>query len=377
LTRINLVAFATAYVVALAGPVIPALTGQGVTIGIASPASAQEVRIEDQRGRLIRLEAPAERVVAIPMPMASMIMALDGSSRRVVGMHPAARRSIQDGFLRRVFPEALSIPSDVTRGGMFNPNLESILQLRPSIVVQWTEPAELITALENARIPVVGLINSPPNQNVHARNMTIVGAVIGQSARTEMLLAEQRRMETQIESVVTTIPASERPRVLYLRSVQPSMNPAGPNTYQDFWIRLVGGRNVAGAPGLDSATINLEQVLAWNPQIIFLGAFDNSTPEDILSNPALQRLDAVRARRIYKLPHGGYRWDPGSHESHLGWQWAAMLMHPERFRFDLRRHVREAYQFLYRYDVAEMDIDEILQMPLNRASAGYDVFAPR
>ncbi len=357
----------------------------GVAAGLALPfaclapisVTAGEVRVEDQGGRTIRLGKPAERVVAIPMPMASVIMALDGSSRRVVGMHPSARQSIGEGFLRRVFPEALSIRADVTRGGMFNPNLESILQLRPSIVVQWTEPAELIASLENARIPVVGLINSPPSQEVHERNLTIIGAVIGQSKRADALLAAQRRVRAEIEEAAAAITPTARPRVLYLRSLRPSMNPAGSNTYQDFWIRLVGGRNVADAPGLDSATINLEQILAWNPQVIFLGAFDNSTPAEVLGNPALQRVEAIRDRRVYKLPHGGYRWDPGSHESHLGWQWAAMLMHPDRFHFDLRGHIREAYQFLYRYDVTDADIDEILQTPLNRASAGYDVFARR
>jgi len=353
--------------------------GLALALSCLGPLSvaAEEIRVQDQRGRMIRLEKPAERVVAIPMPMASVIMALDGSSRRVAGMHPSARLSIEEGFLRRVFPEALSIPADVTRGGMFNPNLESILQLRPDIVVQWTEPAELISSLENARISVVGLINSPPNQEVHERNLTIIGAVIGQSERTEALLAAQRGVRAEIEAIAAVIPPTERPRVLYLRSLRPSMNPAGSNTYQDFWIRLVGGRNVAEAPGLDSATINLEQVLAWNPQVIFLGAFDNSTPAEVLNNPALQRVDAVRNRRVYKLPHGGYRWDPGSHESHLGWQWAAMLMHPDRFHFDLRHRVRDAYQFLYRYDVTNADIDEILQMSLNRASTGYDVFAHR
>jgi iron complex transport system substrate-binding protein len=341
------------------------------------PANADEVQVEDQRGRLIRLKAPAERVVAIPMPMASVIMALDGSARRVVGMHPSARQSIEEGLLRRIFPEALSIRADVTRGGVFNPNLESILQLRPDIVVQWTEPAELISSLERARIPVVGLINSPPTQEIHGRNLIIIGAVIGQSERTKALLAAQQRIRTDVEAIAVSIPPSERPRVLYLRSLHPNMNPAGPNTYQDFWIRLVGGRNVAEAPGLDSATINLEQVVAWNPQVIFLGAFDNSTPADILGNPALRNVEAVRARRVYKLPHGGYRWDPGSHESHLGWQWSAMLIHPNRFQFDLRRQVRQTYQFLYRYEVTDTEIDEILQTSLNRASAGYDVFARR
>jgi iron complex transport system substrate-binding protein len=339
-------------------------------------AVAEEIRVKDQRGHIVRLARPAERVVAIPIPMASVVMALDGSSRRVVGMHPSARLSIEEGFLGRIFPEALSIRADITRGGMFSPNLESLLQLRPDAVIQWTEPAEAVNAVERARMTVVALTDSPTTQESQERNLTIVGEVIGQSARTAALLAEQRRVHAEISTITAALPDAARPRVLYLRSYRPVPSPAGRNTYQDFWMRLVGGRNVADTVGLHIA-INLEQVIVWNPQIIFIGAFDSVTPAEILGNPALERVDAVRHRRVYKLPHGGYRWDPASHESHLGWRWAAMLTHPERFHFDLRRHVREVYQSIYRYEPTDADIDGILQMPLNRASAGYDVFSRR
>src|SRR5262245_36757018 len=274
--------------------------------------------------------------------MASVVMALDGSSRRVVGMHPSSRQSIEQGFLRKVYPEALAIRADVTRGGMFTPNIESILELRPDVVIQWTEPADLIAALERARIKVVGLINDPPTQEVHQRNLTIVGAVIGRSERVDELLAGQKRVRAEIDAALGSLPPSERPRMLYLRSLRPALMPAGKTTYQDFWMGIAG-RNVAEFAGMNTA-INAEQIIAWNPQMIFLGAFDDSTPADILAIPALRGVDAVRDRRIYKLPHGGYRWDPGSHESQLTWQWVSMLAHPGRVRFDLRGNIRTHYR---------------------------------
>jgi iron complex transport system substrate-binding protein len=339
----------------------------------AHPAWAQ-IRVDDQRGRTIELPKPAERIVTIPIPMASVIMALDGSARRIVGMHPSARQSIQDGFLRRIFPEALSIQADVTRGGMFTPNLESILTLRPDVVVQWTEPVDLIRTVEGVGLTVVGLIDSPPTQEIHERNLAIVGEMIGQRERVAQLLRTQQEIRQRIEAAVAGIPESEKPRVLYLRALRQSMRPAGRQTYQDFWIRLTGGTNVAAFAGVNTA-VNLEQIVAWNPQAIFVGAFDDATPDDLMRHRSLAGVDAVRHRRVYKLPHGGYRWDPGSHESHLTWQWAMMLLHPERARFDLRGSMRETYRFLYRYELTDADIDEILQMLLNGSMRGYATFA--
>jgi iron complex transport system substrate-binding protein len=346
-----------------------------LAIGLAVlPAAWAEIRVQDQRGKSLVLPQPATRIVTIPIPMASIIMALDGSSRRIVGMHPAARQSIQEGFLYRIFPEALAIQADVTRGGMFTPNIESIMALQPDLVVQWTEPADLISILEGAGLTVVGLIDSPPSQEVHERNLTIIGEVIGQRERVAQLIRRQREQQQHIETALAGLAASAKPRVLYLRSLSQNIRPAGPNTYQDFWIRLAGGVNVVPVAGMHTA-VNLEQLIAWNPEVIFIGTFDSATPDDLLRHPILASIDAVRQRRVYKLPHGGYRWDPGSHESHLLWQWTTMLLHPTRARFNLRDAMRETYQFLYRYELTDADIDEILQMPLNASMDGYTAFA--
>lgn len=334
------------------------------------PCAWAQVRLEDQRGKTVVFPKPAERIVTIPIPLASVVMALDGSARRVVGMHPSAKQSIQEGFLRRIFPEALSIQADITRGGMFTPNLESILALRPDVVVQWTEPAELIRTVEDAGLTVVALTDSPPTQEIHERNLTIIGDLIGQRERVTQLIRMQQETRRRVEEAVAGVAPADKPRVLYMRSWRQNMRPAGQNTYQDFWIRLSGGSNVASFAGMNTS-VNLEQIVLWNPQVMFLGAFDDATPAEILANPVLAEVEAVRRRRVYKLPHGGYRWDPGSHESHLTWQWASMLLHPTQARFDLRAAMRGTYRLLYSHTLTDDDIAEILQTPLNASMTDY------
>ena len=184
------------------------------------------MKVEDQRGKIIELAAPAERIVTIPIPMAAVIMALDGSAKRLIGIHPQARKSIADGFLKRVFPQALEITADIVRGGQFNPNLESILSLRPDLVVQWTEPADLIATLESAGLRVAGLVNDPPTQEVNARNLTIIGELIGRGDRIRTLLARHRETHARISAIANGIPHENRPRVLYFREFTASMRPA-------------------------------------------------------------------------------------------------------------------------------------------------------
>lgn len=333
------------------------------------PATPLPVHLTDQRGIEVKLPHAAQRIVTIPVPMASVVMTLDGASRRVVGMHPASRQSIEGGFLRNVFPEALTIPADITRGGMFTPNLEAVLALKPDVVVTWSEPAEAVQSLERAGLRVVALTNDPPNLARHFGNLEILGKLIGREDRVAAVRADlERRRDTVLQALAGL---AVKPRVLYLRQGKASLQVSGMNTFQDFWINLAGGRNVAGSLSGHQQQTTLEQLIAWDPEIIFLGTFDAATPADIYANPALSNVSAVRSKRVLKVPHGGYRWDPGSHESGLMMLWAAAVMHPERFKPELRREMRATYDALYRHRLGEAEIDDILQVRANAATPGY------
>lgn len=347
-------------------------------LSISRTSNAQQVHVTDQRGKVVTLSAPARRIVTIPMPMASVVMALDGSSERIVAMHPASRKSIEQGFLKKVFPDALALRTDVVRGGMFTPNLETILELRPDVVIQWTLPQDIIKTLEDAGVTVVGLINSPPTQEVNEANMTIVAEVIGRKDRVDRLKRENKVVLDAVQAGTASLSETQRVKAVYLRSVLQKMEPAGNTSYQDYWITVSGGMNVAGGErDGNSMGVSVEQLVAWNPSVIFIGNFDDAVPADIVNNPMLAGVDAVRNRRVYKVPHGGYRWDPGSHESRLQWQWASMLLHPETFSFDLRGDMKNLYKFLYNYELGEPEIDQILQMKDNESMAGYERFKPR
>lgn len=332
-------------------------------------AQTQGPVLTDQRGRESKFTKPVERIIAIPVPMASVIMALDGASRRVVGMHPVARQSIEQGFLKRVYPEALAIASDITRGGMFTPNMETVLSLKPDAVVTWSEPTDAVQTLERAGLPVVALTNDPPNLAVHESNLAILARLLGREDRLSRIRTDMERARAIVEKSLAGV--TQKPRVIYMRQTKGAFQASGRNTFQDFWINVAGGRNVAGELNGHQPHTTIEQLIAWDPEVILLGTFDNATPAEIYANPALANVTAVRSRRVLKLPHGGYRWDPGSHESALQMLWAASVLHPDRFKPELRREMRAAYTFLYNHALTEGEIDDILQYRANAATAGY------
>ncbi len=339
-------------------------------------AVAEPVNFIDQRGKEFSLAEPAKRIVVIPLPMASVVMALDGGSDRLVAIHPSALQSVKEGFLGKVFPGALKLSTDITRGGQFTPNLESILALQPDAVIQWKDPANLVEPLDAAGLNAVGLINSPPTEEINQQNMAIVAKLIGKEDRLEQIVWWHNEAMAAVKAATDGLSAADRPKVLYLQAANANFRPAGSGVYQDFWLKLAGGENVAATSmkGM-SAEVSAEQILSWNPDIVFLGAFDDATPAEFMANPVLAETSAVKNKRVYKLPHGGYRWDPGSHESHLTMQWAAMVTHPDKITFDLRKAIRDSYEFLYAHRLSDDEIDGILGLDVNKGMSGYERFA--
>lgn len=345
-----------------------------IVIGRASAAD-----ITDQRGHTIHLDKPAERTVFLPIPAAATYIAIDGTERHIVGMNPYSASAMREGILGKMFPDAAGISTNVVMGGgdanNFTPNVESILAMRPDVVFQWARAStDVIGVLDRAGLAVLGM--RAGSQEDFAAYVAMMGEVSGKGERAASLVQRQQDVRSRIETAMADVQAQQRPRVMYLNRAAQMLRVSGKGTYNDFYVRLTGGQNVA-ADLRAVSTVTIEQILTWNPQVILLGNFDATMPADIYGDPRWQGVDAVKAHRVYRMPLGGYRWDPPSQESALTWIWLAGLLQPERAQEDLRAAMRDWYTFLYGHALTDSEIDGILFAAQNRASAGYERYLAR
>lgn len=341
---------------------------------VALPAAAQipaPIVITDMENRELTLARPAERIASIPIPMASVLIALDGSPRRLVGINPLARSAIEEGILGRIFPEARRIPADITAPN-FVPNIEALAATRPDLVIQWGgRGADLVQPITNAGLTTMLILYGTEARA--RRYMSDAAITIGRPERIAPLVAWRADTQAGIAAISDRIPQSARPRTLYLQRAMSGLIAGGadPNVYEHFTIELAGGRNVAqGLRGY--MPVSAEQIATWDPEVILLNSFEPAlTPDMIYRHPILSLTRAAQAQRVFKLPLGGYRWDPPNQESPLTWMWLAMLLHPDRFSFDLRAEMRSAYWTLYGHDLTAAETNEILRIGAQR-SAAYD-----
>lgn len=301
-----------------------------------------------------------------------MLIAIDGGTERLVGMHPKSKSALEEGILKEFYPEALRINSEVVGDG-FMPNVEAMLALNPDLIFQWGHlGVDVVEPLENAGLNVALLLyGSQENLEGWIHDF---GLLLDKEEKAQKIIAWHHEVQEEIGSAVAEIPENEKPRVLYFLRWLSSKTVAAQGTYNDFYINLTGGINPAGEL-TQFPQVSEEQIIAWDPQIILLNGFESElTPQDIYGNPKLADVSAVRDHRVYKIPLGGYRWDPPNQESPLMWKWLAMLFHPERFGWDLRNEIKENYLWIYGKVPTEEQIDGILRKTMNSEAAGYDRF---
>ncbi|WZB76602.1 ABC transporter substrate-binding protein [Achromobacter insuavis] len=182
-------------------------------------------------------------------------------------MHPNAHELMKDGLLARMFPALAAVRTDITRSG-FAPNVETLLQIQPDLVWQWGHMGDdLIAPLRNAGLPVAALLYG---DEARSREwIRLMGRSLGQEARAAAQLAWRDQVRADIAKVTDGLRPDQRPGVLYLARYAPQLRASGVGTSFDDDIRLAGGRNVAAAIG-SGQTINIEQLMAWAPDVILL-----------------------------------------------------------------------------------------------------------
>jgi iron complex transport system substrate-binding protein len=309
---------------------------------IALRAEAQEITVTDFRGKTLQLAKPAERIVCLIESALSGIYML-GEEKRVIGI----ARNIYTGDVHpyyaaldpRIRDKKLPAP-----GNWDFVNLESLLALKPDLVIIWAQQSEVIAALEEKGIPVFGVFIQR-KEDVY-QEMQALGKITGNLKRAEELVAYTRRELARFQDRVGSLSAEKRPGIYYMWAQGNLETSCGESTVNDL-IRLAGGRNVCASLPNEHLIVNMEKVLAWNPDLIVMWTNERKNPEDIIRDPQWKRIKAVRSQRVHEFPEV-FLCDLWTLKFVYAVKMVAKWAHPELFRdIDLNREKQKMMQFLY------------------------------
>lgn len=163
-------------------------------------------------------------------------------------------------------------------------------------------------------------------------------------ARARAYEAYLTQTQQRLSDGLKGLSATARPRVLHLASLSP-LRADGADTLIDSWITLAGGRNAAIGLTGNLQNISPEQIARWNPDVIIVGGQAKGA-----TDRPWTAMPIFAGRRVVRNPVGVFPWDRYGPEFALQLQWAAKLLHPDRFAsLDLPHQTDDFYRRFFGY----------------------------
>jgi ABC-type Fe3+-hydroxamate transport system substrate-binding protein len=214
----------------------------------------------DADGNTVALEGPAHRVVSL-VPSASETLHALGRDDVLVG--------------RTDFDTAAWAAGIASVGGGLEPSLEAVVALAPDLVIRFAGEQDARTP---ARLDALGIDHMavrPDRVEDIYRTVDMVGRAVGETERADSLEAEIR---TGLSAAAARFGALPPVRVAYLLDGTPPWA-AGPDTFIDEILELMGGENVFRDLEALYAPVSPEQLRERSIEVVLLAgaqAFDAS-----------------------------------------------------------------------------------------------------
>ena len=153
------------------------------------------------------------------------------------------------------------------------------------------------------------------------------------------------------------IPTDERPQVLFT-GTEPTRVASG-DMYQTSMIEIAGGVSISKELTGYWNDVNLEQIAAWDPDVIIVPPYGGASVEAITDNPDWQILTAVQEGKVYRMPKLVAPWDTPAPDSVLGIIWLAQQLFPELDTLDCAQQAEYFYNTYYDYAIPPEQLDTI------------------
>jgi iron complex transport system substrate-binding protein len=244
---------------------------------VAAPVFAQPVQVTDDRGVVVRLAAPPQRIVSLLPSLTETVCEL-GRCDRLVGVD---RYSNYPASVQRL----------PTVGGGLDPNVEAIVVLRPDVVLMATS-SRVAERLKTLGIAVVAL--EPKTHADVQRVLLTVGQLLGVSDAQKVW----RAIDAGVSAAAQSVPASARGMRVYFE-VNQGPYAAGESSFIGETLTRLGAKNIVPTALGAFPKLNPEYIVRANPDLIMVG---QRSAEGLAQRPGWSGMRALREQRLCVFP---------------------------------------------------------------------------
>ena len=258
----------------------------------------------DSMGNTVELEQPPKRVAALLGSYAETWLLAGGEVVAVT----------QDAYDER----GLELPEDtVNLGANQQPDLEALFAAEPDLVLLTPDldgQMALRDSLEAAKIPAAWF-----KVETFDDYLTMLKICTDLTGRSDLYQKNGLDIQRDIDAAIASVPEGEAPTVLLLRAYSSGVRAKNSDNIAGAILKDLGAANIADSDSGLLEDLQMESILAADPEFIFvttMGASQEAALESLdellHSDPAWQTLTAVKEDRVEVLPKDLFHYKPNA-----------------------------------------------------------------
>lgn len=309
-------------------------------------ASNKTITVEDQLGRKVEIKGEVNKIVSSYTISTSLLIAL-GVKDKVVGVE---MKSKDRELYKKAATEFLNLPEV---GSSKTINVEECAKLEPDLVIIPTRLKEFIPKFEKLNIPVI--VIEPETLDSFLECVKLIGKSVNAEERANEIVKYYNDNLDKAKTLNKDI--VNKPNV-YLAGSSSVLRTCTSKMYQDYMINVSGGNNVTSK--LEDGywvDISAEQLLSYNPDVIYIVEYADYTVEDVLKDSRLKDVKAIKNNKVFVIPSVLEPWDYPTPSSILGVLWMTNNINPEKYAKD--EFEKDSKAFYKKYFNLEVNNEEI------------------
>ena len=327
--------------------------------------------IQDISGADVKIPPAKDikRVVIVAPPITSVVIKLIPDQKMIVGLNEKAFIQSDDGIMEKVFPKYKNIDTKFV-GEDFSINKESLLALKPDIILYYGEAQK--KNLENIGVPIINFfspkLTDPKDVTIAWNNLLCEIFDIEKKS----LLSDEWQHSEELSKKILPQSNSEKVKALWIfRNVKGKLMVAGKSSfdaYAESYFEKAGIINVANEIQ-GTAEVNMEQIQAWNPDMIFVfqGVPAGAYLKNNIEGQDWSMIKAFQEKKIYDIPKTTYSWAAPCMDSPLMPLWLGSKAYPEKFtNEDFSKEFKDYDTRVYSISLTDQDIKAILGLSGNK-----------
>ncbi|WNK04181.1 ABC transporter substrate-binding protein [Escherichia coli] len=317
----------------------------------------------DQIGREVKVPDKVDRIVVLQHQTLNLLVQMNATDK-IVGVMSNWKQQLGSNYAR-LAPE---LSNKASLGDLTHVDAEKLVALHPQVVfVTNYAPQEMIDKISSLGIPAVAI--SLRHDDEGERNklnpvmadeeqayvkglyegIMLIGNIINKPEEAKALIKATENGCRMVSNQLQLLPEEQRVRA-YMAN--PELTTYGSGKYTGLMMKHAGAVNVAASTIKGFKQVSIEQVIEWNPQVIFVQNRYPAVVNEIQSSPQWQVIDAVKNHRVYLMPEYAKAWGyPMPEAMGIGELWMAKKLYPEKFNdVDMHKIVNDWYRTFYRTD---------------------------